>query len=259
MDETFAATHPDDPHRLGRSHWLRAAVLGATDGIVSISSLLIGVAAAVATADVVLATGVAGLVAGAMSIAASEYISVSSQADIERAEIAREQRALKDDPEGELAEMAAIYRERGLSRETAEQVARELTHSGALEAHLRDEVGCSTCIPRAPGGQRLRLGRPSPAPDCCPLPLLFLRLRGSSYRPFLVQRCSHSWLSARLEPGQVVRPWRLPCFEQPSGVRWPWQPPTWLDRSSAGSSANRFFADIHPCAADTLHVTRPLN
>lgn len=141
MDETFAATHPDDPHRLGRSHWLRAAVLGATDGIVSISSLLIGVAAAVATADVVLATGVAGLVAGAMSIAASEYISVSSQADIERAEIAREQRALKDDPEGELAEMAAIYRERGLSRETAEQVARELTHSGALEAHLRDEVG----------------------------------------------------------------------------------------------------------------------
>ena len=141
MNETFAATHPDDPHRLGRSHWLRAAVLGATDGIVSISALLIGVAAAVSSADIVLATGVAGLVAGAMSIAASEYISVSSQADIERAEITRETRALKDDPEGELAEMAAIYRERGLSPETAEQVARELTRSGALEAHLRDEVG----------------------------------------------------------------------------------------------------------------------
>ena len=102
MDETFAATHPDDPHRLGRSHWLRAAVLGATDGIVSISSLLIGVAAAVSTEGVVLATGVAGLVAGAMSIAASEYISVSSQADIERAEIMREKRALKNDPDGEL-------------------------------------------------------------------------------------------------------------------------------------------------------------
>jgi len=141
MTETFAATHPEDPHRLGRSHWLRAAVLGATDGIVSISSLLIGVAAAVATADIVLATGVAGLVAGAMSIAASEYISVSSQADIERAEIARETRALADDPKGEIAEMAAIWRGRGLSRETAYQVAEELTHSGALEAHLRDEVG----------------------------------------------------------------------------------------------------------------------
>ncbi|MEM6440734.1 MAG: VIT family protein [Pseudomonadota bacterium] len=141
MDETFAATHPEDPHRLGRSHWLRAAVLGATDGIVSISSLLIGVAAAVASPEVVLATGIAGLVAGAMSIAASEYISVSSQADIERAEIQREHRALENDPEGELAEMAAIYRGRGLRRETAEQVARELTRDGALAAHLRDEVG----------------------------------------------------------------------------------------------------------------------
>ena len=141
MTETFAATHPDDPHRLGRSHWLRAAVLGATDGIVSISSLLIGVAAAVSTSDIVLATGVAGLVAGAMSIAASEYISVSSQSDIERAEIEREKRALEADPKGELAEMAAIWRARGLPPETADQVAQELTQNGVLEAHLRDEVG----------------------------------------------------------------------------------------------------------------------
>ena len=141
MDETFAATHPDDPHRVGRSHWLRAAVLGATDGIVSISALLIGVAAAVPTTELVLATGIAGLVAGAMSIAASEYISVSSQADIERAEIKREKRALQQNPEGELAEMTAIWRDRGLSLETAEKVAVELTQSGALEAHLRDEVG----------------------------------------------------------------------------------------------------------------------
>ena len=141
MDKTFAATHPHDPHRLECSHWLRAAVLGATDGIVSISALLIGVAAAVSNADVVLAAGVAGLVAGAMSIAASEYVSVSSQADIERAETMREMRALRDDPDGELAEMAAIYRKRGLSPATADQVAKELTRSGALEAHLRDEVG----------------------------------------------------------------------------------------------------------------------
>jgi VIT1/CCC1 family predicted Fe2+/Mn2+ transporter len=141
MDGTLAATHPHDPHRIGRSHWLRAAVLGATDGIVSIASLLIGVAAAVTTADVVVATGVAGLVAGAMSMAASEYISVSSQADIERAEIAREKRALKEDPEGELVEMAAIWRARGLSPSTADLVARELTENDVLEAHLRDEVG----------------------------------------------------------------------------------------------------------------------
>ena len=141
MDKTFAATHPDDPHRVGRSHWLRAAVLGATDGIVSISALLIGVAAAVPTAELVLTTGIAGLLAGAMSIAASEYISVSSQADIERAEIKREKRALQQNPEGELAEMAAIWRDRGLSLETAQKVAVELTQSGALEAHLRDEVG----------------------------------------------------------------------------------------------------------------------
>ncbi|MGR3436397.1 MAG: VIT1/CCC1 transporter family protein [Shimia sp.] len=141
MTETFAATHPEDPHRLGRSHWLRAAVLGATDGIVSISSLLIGVAAAVTAPEIVVATGVAGVVAGAMSIAASEFISVSSQADIERAEIERERRALAADPEGELAEMAAIWRARGLTPATADRVALELTQDGGLEAHLRDEVG----------------------------------------------------------------------------------------------------------------------
>lgn len=141
MAETFAATHAHDPHRLGRSHWLRAAVLGATDGIVSISSLLVGVAAATSNTDFLFATGVAGLIAGAMSISASEYISVSSQSDIERAEVERERTALADDPDGELAELIAIYRERGLSPETAKKVAKELTQAGALEAHLRDEVG----------------------------------------------------------------------------------------------------------------------
>jgi VIT1/CCC1 family predicted Fe2+/Mn2+ transporter len=138
---TFSATHPDDPHRLGRSHWLRASVLGATDGIVSISALLIGVAAAAPDPGVVLLTGAAGLVAGAMSIAASEYISVSSQSDIERAEVTRERRALRDDPQGEMAELSAIYRARGLSRETADRVAEELSAHDALKSHLRDEVG----------------------------------------------------------------------------------------------------------------------
>lgn len=143
MSLTFAATHLDDPHLLARAGWLRAAVLGANDGLVSISSLLVGVAAATADGSVVLASGVAGLVAGAMSMAAGEYVSVSSQADIERAEIERERRALLADPEGERAELAAIYRERGLTPETARRVAEELTRKGALDAHLRDEVGLS--------------------------------------------------------------------------------------------------------------------
>ena len=178
MDETFAATHPEDPHRLGRSHWLRAAVLGATDGIVSISALLIGIAAAVSTADVVLAAGVAGLVAGAMSIAASEYISVSSQADIERAEIMREKRALRNNPEGELAEMAAIYRERGLSRETADQVAKELTRSGALEAHLRDEVGLLDLHAASPRRAALASGSAFACAGLLPLAATFLAPAG---------------------------------------------------------------------------------
>ncbi|MEO0385562.1 MAG: VIT1/CCC1 transporter family protein [Pseudomonadota bacterium] len=178
MDETFAATHPNDPHRLGRSHWLRAAVLGATDGIVSISSLLIGVAAAISAADVVLATGLAGLVAGAMSIAASEYVSVSSQADIERAEIAREKHALRSDPGGELAELAAIHRKRGLSRATAEQVAKELTRHDALQAHLRDEVGLLDLHSASPRRAALAAGIAFACAGLLPLAAAFLAPSG---------------------------------------------------------------------------------
>ena len=135
--------HPDDPHYLMRSGWLRAAVLGANDGIVSTSSLIVGVAAANPEPTAVLIAGVAGLAAGAMSMAAGEYVSVSSQSDIERADIARETQALKDSPKEELEELAAIYRERGLSDATAMQVARELTAKDALGAHVRDELGLS--------------------------------------------------------------------------------------------------------------------
>ncbi|MEM8878035.1 MAG: VIT family protein [Pseudomonadota bacterium] len=186
MDKTFAATHPDDPHRLGRTHSLRAAVLGATDGIVSISSLLIGVAAATSNANVVLATGVAGLVAGAMSIAASEYISVSSQADIERAEIVREKRALRDDPEGELAELAAIYRDRGLSHATAEQVAKELTQTGALDAHLRDEVGLMEIHAASPRRAALASGSAFGAAGLLPLAAALFASAGSIVPTVLV-------------------------------------------------------------------------
>jgi VIT1/CCC1 family predicted Fe2+/Mn2+ transporter len=138
-----ASAHSDDPHYVTRSGWLRAAVLGANDGIVSVSSLLVGVAAADPSKNVVMVAGIAGLAAGAMSMAAGEYVSVSSQADVERADIAREKEALENHPADELEELAEIYRERGLSNETAHQVAVELTQKDALAAHVRDELGLS--------------------------------------------------------------------------------------------------------------------
>lgn len=141
MNETTA--HPGSPHYITRSGWLRAAVLGANDGIVSVSSLVVGVAAAKPDPTTVFIAGIAGLVAGAMSMAAGEYVSVSSQSDIERADIAREEIALKEMPDEEFAELVAIYRERGLSPETAHKVAEELTENDALGAHVRDELGLS--------------------------------------------------------------------------------------------------------------------
>lgn len=130
-----------DSHYINRSNWLRAAVLGANDGIISISSLAIGVATASATREPIILAGVAGLVAGALSMAAGEYVSVSSQTDIEKADIAREAVELKEMPEEELAILAQIYEQRGLKKETAMQVAIELTESDALGAHVRDELG----------------------------------------------------------------------------------------------------------------------
>ncbi len=132
--------HPER-HSVARLGWLRAAVLGANDGIVSTASLLIGIAAAGAARGDVLLAGVAGLVAGAMSMAAGEYVSVSSQADAERAELAVEARELATAPEAELAELAAIYRARGLTPQTASLVAAELSAHDALGAHARDELG----------------------------------------------------------------------------------------------------------------------
>lgn len=120
---------------------MRAAVLGANDGIISISSLAIGVATASTTRDPILLATIAGLVAGALSMAAGEYVSVSSQTDIEKADIEREKQELKDMPETELNILAEIYQKRGLSRETALQVAKELTDADALGTHIRDELG----------------------------------------------------------------------------------------------------------------------
>jgi len=133
----------EEVHFVNRSGWLRAAVLGANDGIVSISSLIVGVAAADPSPSVVLVAGAAGLAAGAMSMAAGEYVSVSSQSDIEKADISREQKALLVMPDEEEAELASIYRGRGLSAETAALVAREISAGDPLQAHVRDELGLS--------------------------------------------------------------------------------------------------------------------
>ena len=130
----------NEDHRTHRTGWLRAAVLGANDGLVSISALMIGVASAGAN-DVVLTAGVAGIAAGAMSMAVGEYVSVRSQNDIEEADRELEVEHLALDPEGELEELTLIYMDRGLSRGLAEQVARELHEKDALAAHLRDELG----------------------------------------------------------------------------------------------------------------------
>ncbi len=128
-------------HRSHRIGWLRAAVLGANDGIVSTASLIIGVAAAHASHETILLTGVAGLAAGAMSMAAGEYVSVSSQSDTENADLARERLELKNDQESELKELTGIYVERGLTHDLAHQVAVQLTAHDALGAHARDELG----------------------------------------------------------------------------------------------------------------------
>ena len=137
------SAHPNYRHFVNRSGWLRAAVLGANDGIVSVASLVVGVAAANPDPMAVAIAGTAGLVAGAMSMAAGEYVSVSSQSDIERADVQREQDALRSQPDAELAELVAIYEARGLSKATAQLVAHELTDKDALGAHVRDELGLS--------------------------------------------------------------------------------------------------------------------
>ena len=140
----------EEVHRTQRIGWLRAAVLGANDGIVSTASLIIGVAASSASRSEVLVAGMAGLVAGAMSMAAGEYVSVSSQADTEAADIERERSELRDDPARELDELSSVYEARGLDAELARRVAEGLTAHDALGAHARDELGISDTMAARP-------------------------------------------------------------------------------------------------------------
>lgn len=153
MVRPVASTVPSahiEPHLSGRSGWLRAAVMGANDGILSTASLIAGVAAGTDDRAVVMLAGLAGLVAGALSMAAGEYVSVSSQADAEKADIEREREELETNPEAELAELTAIYEERGLAPDLAARVAEDLTEVDALTAHLRDEIGLTDLSPPRP-------------------------------------------------------------------------------------------------------------
>ncbi len=149
IESNYLPRHKEQ-HRTARIGWLRAAVMGANDGIVSTASLVVGVAAADSTRGSVLVAGVAGLVAGAMSMAAGEYVSVSSQADTENADLGRERQELADDSEYEHAELAAVYVDRGLDQSLAEQVAQQLMAHDALGAHARDELGISEIMGARP-------------------------------------------------------------------------------------------------------------
>lgn len=171
-----------DTHYIHRSNWLRAAVLGANDGIISVSSLAIGIAAASTTRDPILLATIAGLVAGALSMAAGEYVSVSSQTDIETADIAREKHELATMPESELKILAEIYERRGLKKETALQVAKELTEADALGAHVRDELGINEVSQAKPTQAAFASGAAFTAGGLLPLMVtLFAPVRNMEY------------------------------------------------------------------------------
>ncbi|KFU78965.1 VIT1/CCC1 transporter family protein [Amycolatopsis lurida] len=143
MTDTVSTSHPHEPHEdlSGKLNWLRAGVLGANDGIVSVAGIVVGVAGATTDSTTIATAGIAGLVAGALSMAGGEYVSVSTQRDTERAQLRLEKRELKEMPEAEERELAEIYEEKGLSAELAAEVARELTEKDALQAHAEAELG----------------------------------------------------------------------------------------------------------------------
>lgn len=181
-------------HRTDRIGWLRAAVLGANDGIVSTASLLVGVAAASASAQSILVTGIAGLVAGAMSMAAGEYVSVHSQADTEKADLAREKMELEIDPVSERHELTSIYVARGLEPALAQQVAQQLMEHDALGAHARDELGISDQLSARP--IQAALASAASFAIGAVLPLLVTALSGEKNMIFWVAGTSLIFLAA---------------------------------------------------------------
>ena len=209
-------------HRTDRIGWLRAAVLGANDGIVSTASLVLGVAAAGADAKSIMIAGVAGLVAGASSMAAGEYVSVSSQSDTERADLDRERRELASDPQHELAEMTAIYVARGVSHEVAAVVATQLMAHDALGTHAREELGISHTSTARPlqaalaSAATFSVGAALPSWSCC-----WCRDQTWSGQ----WRVAHSFFWRCLVRWPLPRV-ALPCLPPPcglaSGVPWRW-------------------------------------
>lgn len=182
MDKNLTIDNYLDNHFIHRSNWLRAAVLGANDGIISISSLAIGVAAASSTREPVVLATVAGLVAGALSMAAGEYVSVSSQTDTEKADIEREKKELAEMPEQELKILAQIYEKRGLKSETAMLVAKELTEVDALGTHVRDELGLNEITKANPIQAALASGAAFSVGGVLPLlVVLFVSIKGMEY------------------------------------------------------------------------------
>lgn len=182
MNKKITIDNYMDSHYIHRSNWLRAAVLGANDGIISISSLAIGVAAASSTREPVILATVAGLVAGALSMAAGEYVSVSSQTDTEKADIEREKKELVEMPEEELKILAQIYEKRGLKSETAMLVAKELTQADALGTHIRDELGINEISKANPIQAALASGAAFTVGGILPLlVVLFIPIKGMEY------------------------------------------------------------------------------
>jgi len=175
-------------HRSHHSGWLRAAVLGANDGIISTASLMMGIAAAQADSSAILLAGVAGLVAGAMSMAAGEYVSVRSQADTEAADLAREIHELENDVAGELRELEEIYVARGLERSLAHEVAKQLTAHDALGAHARDELGITDMFSARPLQAALTSAATFAAGAL--IPLLVVLLHPAQYLSFAIVSCS---------------------------------------------------------------------
>ncbi len=183
-----------ESHVVDRVGWLRAAILGANDGIVSTASLIAGVAAAGTAPHAILLTGVAGLVAGAMSMAAGEYVSVSSQRDAERADIAMEKYELATDPDYELEELTQIYQARGLDRRLAIEVAEQLTAHNALDSHLRDELGLTHAMRARPIQAAAASAASFSVGAALPLATVFV-VSGSSL-PWVVSGASLAFLAA---------------------------------------------------------------
>ena len=198
-----------ESHRSGSSGWLRAAVLGANDGIVSIAGLVVGVAAAGATPATVLATGIAGVVAGAMSMAAGEYVSVQSQADTEHADLALERAELAENPAHELVELTNIYARRGLAPELAHAVAVQLTAHDALGAHARDELGITEALRARPLQAALASAAAFAAGAALPIAAVLLapagRMQAITIAATLAGLFGTGWLAARVGGAS---PWR---------------------------------------------------